>query len=120
MHAALLRSGMPLVRVPRAVFELLDGAASACGISLRRADPRTVRSWLLASASRQSGLSRAEGLALLHHCLSDYGASGGASAADVGGLQLVPMVDGSWGRIEHLVPTRFVHQRVILQGLSGR
>ena len=107
MHAALLRSGMPLVRVPPAVFELLQSAARAAGFELKVADAPTVREWLRASEERQEGLSREEGLSLLSHCLADVAAAsaagiGGGRADELHGLRLVPMSDGKLGLISHV------------------
>ena len=104
MHAALLRSGMPLVTVPKGVHELLQHAARKKGVALTTANAKTVRQWLQGSMSRQEGLSRAEGEALLAHCLRDVatGSSfvGGATAKDLHGLKLVPLSDGSLGLIQ--------------------
>ena len=51
MRAALLRSGMPLVVVPKAVFELLQRAAQSTNAVLTTANARTVRLWLQGSWS---------------------------------------------------------------------
>ena len=56
----LLRSGMPLVRVPPAVFELLQSAARAAGFELKVADAPTVREWLRVGGEA-GRLSREEG-----------------------------------------------------------
>ena len=118
MHAALLRSGMPLVHVPAAVHGLLKSAARGAGLSLQVADPRTVRRWLLEADGRQSELSREEGAGLLLHCLSDLGST--ATASDLRGLQLVPLLDGSLGWIDLTNPEMILGEPVILRGLASK
>ena len=97
MDGALLRSGMPLVRVPPAVHRLLDDAAVALGVELRSASPAMVREWLIAQRSWEEGVSREEGMALLRHCVRGVG---GETARSLRGLRVLPLLDGSWGRFE--------------------
>ena len=120
MRAALLRSGMPLVVVSKAVFEQLQRAALKFGMPLRTADAATVRRWLQANPQRQAGLSRAESTALLMHCLGDVGAPGGATAQDLRGLQLVPTHDGELGCISVIEPSALLNRRVTLTGLASK
>eukprot|EP00966_Prymnesium_polylepis_P334715 7390084-Prymnesium_polylepis.1 len=96
MEAALLRSGMPLVRVPVAVEVLLQRAAGSQYLELRRADPPMVRTWLAAQREWEAGLTREEGMELLQHCLLELGDDVSALC----GLRLLPLLDGSWGRFE--------------------
>ena len=101
MHSALVRSGMPLVNVPRAVFERLRDAAMQFDRSLQIADPRLVRSWLLegTKTNRQASLTQLEGIELLRHCVRDFATPGGVQAHQLRGLHLIPLAGGGLGLI---------------------
>lgn len=101
MERALLRSGLAIVRAPSGVQHLLQGAAEKERIGLRWADPATVRSWLVAQQGWESGLTYEEGMQLLQHCLLELD----EDVSSLCGLPLLPLLDGSWGRIEALGAT---------------
>jgi sacsin len=123
VHAALVRGGMPLVRAPAAVVELLWAAARAAGVVLRTADAATVRTWLLQHDGWSSGLSVEEGTGLLRHCLQDV-EGGGASAEALRGLRLLPLLSGGWGTFEppaaEVEASALLGQMVELRDFSSR
>ncbi|KAL1500258.1 hypothetical protein AB1Y20_012926 [Prymnesium parvum] len=96
MDNALLRSGMPLVRVPDSVAQLLEAAAKQQFTELRWADPPMVRTWLAAQREWEAALTRIEGMELLEYCLLELD----EDVSSLFGLQLLPLVDTSWGRFD--------------------
>ena len=97
IHSVLLRSGLPLVRVPAAVESQLHEAAASSGVSLRFASGALVRGWLREHGGWEEGLTRDEAVVVLRHVVSGLL---GDDLRELHGLRLLPLLDGGWGRLD--------------------
>ena len=97
IHSVLLRSGLPLVRVPAAVESQLHEAAASSGVTLRFASGALVRGWLREHSGWEEGLTRDEAVVVLRHVVSGLL---GDDLRELHGLRLLPLLDGGWGRLD--------------------